>query len=154
MTNRSSHTGKSRGQKEYYMGRLGTLDYEPTVETEPAFPSSDDFKKDYSVSPPGGRRPPSFTEAIISPLKKNIAGIIIAIITGLFIIFVYNFSRDLGSLEGSVNEIKNVLNSVQQTVEKIGDKVQEQEIKNREQDIRMDYMEKQAAGNQLSPIQK
>lgn len=161
MARRSSHAGKTGSQKESYVRQLRMLDYDPTVKAELGFPDSDDSREDDSVPSTRRRRPTSFMDAVLR-LKKHwggfLIGIAIAVVAGLLLTFAMTYSRALGSLEGSVNEIRNTIHSFQQKLDKIDqkldkidDKVQEQQLEMREQNIRMNYLEKQVPPSSQSP---
>jgi len=142
MPKRSSHVAKTGRQKEYYVKQLGTLGYEPTVEEEPVFPDSDELEKDYSVPTNLPRRPTTFSDSAQTFIKKNWTGLVISLIAGLIILFCYNFSKDIGMLQGSLNEIRNSFDSLQKRFDKVDDKVQEQENKIREQGVQIYYLER------------
>lgn len=148
MSKRSSHTGKSSRQKDYYFRKLDMSVNEPTVEDEPIFPVSDnpavskEFNRESTIPTQAQRgRPTSPTETLIDHLKKNWINWLVLIIVGIVIFFATTFSRGLGTLEGTVGEIKEVMNSIRTSFENLDNRVQEQEFKLREQDINIENIE-------------
>lgn len=159
MTQRSSHTGKSTREKDYYARQLGLLSYEPTVEDEPVFPASDnipvseDFEKTSTLPKVMRRRPQSLTEKISTHLRKNWVIWLAPLIVAILLLFVYDFSNSLGNLQGIVGEIKDTLNSFKAQLQSIESKTHEQDLELQKQGIKMEYMEKdlQNLKKDLSP---
>ncbi len=146
MTKRSSHTGKSSSQKEYYVRQLDSLGYEPTVEEEPMFPVSDslpvakEFERE-STPQRVRRRPQSPTDKITNHFKKNWVNWLIPIVAALLIFFATNISKDVGNLQGVVGEIKDAVNSVKTQLQNIEDKIHEQDLELQKQGIEMEHIE-------------
>lgn len=146
MAKRSSHTGKSSKQKEYYMRQLGSLGYEPTVEEEPVFPISDslpvaeDFERE-STPKRVRRRPQSATDKIANYFKKNWVNWLIPIVVAFLVLFAYNISKDVGNLQGVVGEIKDAVNSFKTQLQNIENKIHEQDLELQKQGIEMEHIE-------------
>ena len=141
MTKRTLHVGKSSQEKTSYIKQLQNLNYEPTVEPKSIFYESDDSGEEVPVQSGMGSRPQDIRGSI-SGIKKYWPQILIAILVMFVGLFLYNISRDIGNLQGSLTEIKNIIQNFQDKLQKIDDKVQDQGLEIREQKVRIDYLEK------------
>jgi len=142
MTKRTLHVGKSSQEKTSYIKQLQNLNYEPTVEPKPIFYESDDSVEEIPGQISAESRPQTIRDSI-SGIKKYWAQVLIAILVMFVGLFLYNISRDIGSLQGSLIEIKNIIQNFQDKLQKIEDKVQGQGLEIREQKVRIDYLEKE-----------
>jgi Sec-independent protein translocase protein TatA len=142
MARRYEHVGKSSRDQEYYVRHLGQLGYTPTAEESFKFSESDSLEEDHSAASAGGKRSRPFTQSISENLKANWVGWAVILLMALAIYFATDFSRALGSMENMLDEVRRTLGIFEGKIEKIEDKIQDQEIQLKEQNIRMDYLEK------------
>lgn len=141
MDRRYGHIGRSSRDKERYVRHLGEISYTPTAEESFRFPESDNLEEDNSVQQATGKRRQP-TPPIIEHFKANWIGWVVVAFIAIAIYFATDFSRTLGSMENMLDEVRRALGTFEGKIENIEDQIKEQEMKLREQNIKIDYLEK------------
>ena len=142
MPRKSSHNEKTQRERAAYARYVRGLDYAPTVDQRIPFPASNEPGEDLSEPTATRRRELPFTAKLADHFKsKWIEWIVgLAIILGGYLMIdskmkFSEFGIRFGNLKDEVSDLK-------QTSKDHDKEVQQQEIKLREHDVRLDNLEK------------
>ncbi len=136
----SKHGSKGQRERDYYSKVIKKTDYEPTVDESLKFPSSDSKEEDYSVSKAKNSRPPKTTDRIASHFKEYWIGWVVSLTAFFLILFAVDFNRDMGKVEGKIENIDNSISNIDKTYSQLNDKVHEQDLKIRENQVHIKYL--------------
>jgi hypothetical protein len=138
---RRKHIGKGKKEKDLYVSALKKLDYEPTVDDSLDFSQSDNNKEELGLPKTKRKRLPPIDERIKEHFKENWVKWFIGLIGLVLSIFIFDFNRDLGRLEGSVSIILDNVKGIKDENNKLSDKIQSQELTTQEMQFKIKNLE-------------
>jgi hypothetical protein len=133
------HVSKNPRQRSYYVKEIKKTESEPTVDDSLKFKDSDDDEADWSISKTKTRRPPKASERVKDHLKENWVAYLVGAVGTILFIFMFDFNRDMGKVEGKVDIIESSVKEVGQSVKELNDKVHNQDLKIQDNQIRLEY---------------
>ena len=137
------HQPKSDYQVRRYLDAIKKTDYEATVDDSLNFSETDDRSKDLSVSEAvPKRRKPAFKYRLTEHFIENWIYWVVGIVGTILFLFLFDFNRDLGKLEGKVESIQSSISDVREKNNKISEQLQKNEIDNAKQEVRIDNLER------------
>lgn len=145
MTQRKSHTGKTKFEKDYYSRIIKNLDYEPTVDETIKFPESDDSKKDFSVAKSSSKRKISLKEKLSYHFEENWLHWVIGVVAAVLLFLMVNSKVDIKGIETNVENIKEDVEEVKGSQKEINDKLHKQDMKIQENQLRIESLSKNDA---------
>ena len=134
MAKKRRHIIKLAKEREYYTQLLRKLDSEPTAEEESEFPQSDLLEEEHRVQAVGGRRPPGLRVSMLEHFRRYW---IFWTLTAIVPFCIY-----LGRFDAALDAIRKSVDTNRQHIERMLDRVQQQELKLQEQGIRIEYIER------------
>jgi hypothetical protein len=142
MKRENTHVPKTRPEKDYYARYIKTQDYEPTVDETLKFPSTDDDKKDFSNQKSKKKRKTSFQQKVIDHFEENwikwLGGLIITILLWL----MFDSKISIAGIDFKVGRIQEDVKELKQTDKETNDRLQRQELDIRENQIKIEGIEK------------
>ena len=137
------HQPKSDYQVRRYLDAIKKSDYEPTIDDSLNFSETDDKSKDLSVSEAiNKRRRPPFKYRLADHFTENWIYWVIGFVGTILFLFLFDFNRDLGKLEGNVEIMQGSISDIKEKNNQIGEQLQKIEIDNAKQDVRIDNLER------------
>ena len=145
MTNRGGHKGKSRGQREDYHKLIKRRAYEstaPEFDYGAIYRKSDDIIDDLEDQISIKGRGPSSSQKIFQHFRENWIGYLITAAIILAGYFLYNFSKDVGGLETNIEGINKKLDTHEQKLDSIREKIHNQALNTLENSKDIEQLEK------------
>jgi hypothetical protein len=139
----NQHTTKNSAQRRNYSKAIKDLTYDPTVDDSLNFSSSDDPTDKYKVEDVPPKRPVTFGDRLNDIRDKygwTVLGSIILVATTYF---VFDFNRDLTEVKTKQDGTKEDLQEVKSDIKNIDEKNQQQDLKLKEQEVKIQFLEQQ-----------
>lgn len=142
MTQRKSHIGKSKFQKDYYSRQIKSLDYEPTIDETINFSETESSKRDYSVPKSTKKRKQKFKQQLIDHFEDNWLKWVIGFVTLFLLFFLVDSKVDIKGIDTKVDVIKEDVNELKQNQKENVEKLHQQDMKTQENKLRIEELEK------------
>lgn len=142
MTQRKTHTGKSKYEKDYYSRQIKNLDYEPTVDETINFPETESAKRDYSVPKSSVKRKPKIKQQIIDHFEENWLKWVVGFVALFLLYFLVDSKVDIKGIDTKVDIIKEDVNELKQNQRDNVEKIHQQDMKIQENKFHIEEIDK------------
>lgn len=137
----NQHTNKSIAQRRSYSKAIKELTYDPTVDDSLDFASSDDPTDKSRIEDAPPSRPVSLGDRLIEIRDKYGLTIIGSIVLVVASYFVFDFNHDMTEVKTKQEGLEDDVKEIKSDVEKVNDKNQEQDLKLKEHEVKIHFLE-------------
>lgn len=148
--NKSGHTPKSAPERQYYNEFIKNRDFIPTVDESLNFEETTDHAHEFKIEENKRRRPKPIKDQLSEHFKDNWIVYTIGLFAVIFSYFMIDAKIDIAKLfvksdnienkiDNLSSDIKETNKSLEEKLNKITDKNHEQDMKIKENELRLEY---------------
>ncbi|MBB5225706.1 hypothetical protein DYE50_07420 [Treponema ruminis] len=145
MSDRNSHSGKSKPQRDFYQRSVARSEYEETTNESLDFDKSDSTRILDNPNDDTVQKAP-FTSKVGDFCKEHVAGIVAtiisAIVIGIFSLLTINLNRESGEHSRDISNIKETVSELKEDLSSTSATVNNMQVQNAEQAKDIEFIQK------------
>lgn len=145
MSDRNSHSGKSKPQRDFYQRSVARSEYEETTNESLDFDKSDSTRILDNPNDDTVQKAP-FTSKVGDFCKEHVAGIVAtiisAIVIGIFSLLTINLNRESGEHSRDISNIKETVSELKEDLSSTSAVVNNMQVQNAEQAKDIEFIQK------------
>ena len=139
---RNDHTAKSRSERQYYAKQIHRQDYDPTSDDSLDFPDSDDPSEELAVSPTNRLQTVNPISKVSLYIRDHWVEFLVAAVALVLGFFLFEFNRDMGRVEGSLQGLSTENERQESIVEMIRSQNSQTQSSLQSIDVRFQFLQR------------